>query len=51
MWLAVMNGLLAAFNLLPGAPLDRGQVLGTVIIGLGIAELSLSAPSVACGSP
>ncbi len=64
MWLAVMNGLLAAFNLLPGAPLDggrvlrallwmhygdreraekgaarAGQVLGTVIVGLGIAEL------------
>ena len=64
MWLAVMNGLLAVFNLLPGAPLDggralrallwrhygdreraergaarAGQVLGTVIVGLGIAEL------------
>lgn len=64
MWLAVMNGILALFNLLPGAPLDggrvlrallwrhygdreraergaarAGQVLGTVIVGLGIAEL------------
>lgn len=64
MWLAVMNGLLAVFNLLPGAPLDggrvlrallwrhygnreraergaarAGQVLGAVIVGLGIAEL------------
>jgi Zn-dependent protease/CBS domain-containing protein len=63
LWLAVMNGVLAVFNLLPGAPLDGGrvlravlwrcygdreraeqatarvgQVLGAVVIGLGIAE-------------
>jgi Zn-dependent protease len=62
-WLAVMNVVLAMFNLLPGAPLDggrvmrailwrrwgdheragraaacSGQVLGAVIIALGLAE-------------
>ena len=26
-WLAVMNGIVAAFNLLPGAPLDGGRIL------------------------
>ncbi len=63
MWLALMNGVLGVFNLLPGAPLDGGrvlravlwrrygdreraergaamvgQVLGAVIVGLGLVE-------------
>jgi len=30
-WLAAVNALIAAFNLLPGAPLDGGRVLAAVI--------------------